>query len=89
MKMEGSMVTAEATEQTVITWLQEVGGKVSGTPVTAETELLENGVLDSVGILNLVSFLEERFGFSVPFEDFVPENFKTPTTIAAMVSRLV
>jgi acyl carrier protein len=56
--------------------------------ITSDTELIENGMLDSVGILNLVSFLEEQFGFTVPFEEFVPENFKTPGTIAAMVARL-
>jgi len=65
-----------------------VGGKATEAPVTPETDLLDNGVLDSVGILNLVSFLEEQFGFSVPFEEFVPENFKTPAAITAMVAKL-
>jgi acyl carrier protein len=86
--MEKTKPTAEQTEQKVIFWLQEVGGKASGVSLISDTELIENGVLDSVAILNLVSFLEEQFGFTVPFEEFVPENFKTPATIAAMVARL-
>jgi acyl carrier protein len=86
--MEKTKVSPEETEKKVLYWLQEVGGKASGAPITPETELLENGVLDSVGILNLVSFLEEQFGLTVPFEAFVPENFKTPATITAMVTRL-
>lgn len=81
-------VNPEEAERKVLYWLQEVGGKSSGTPITTETELLDNGVLDSVGILNLVSFLEEQFGFSVSFDEFVPENFKTPASIVAMVARL-
>lgn len=88
MKLEKTKVDAEQVQKKVIYWLREVGGEASGTPITAEVELIENGLLDSVGILNLVSFLEEEFGFSVPFEEFVPENFKTPATIASMVARL-
>jgi acyl carrier protein len=35
-----------------------------------------------------VSFLEERFHLAVPVDEFVPENFRTPATIAAMMARL-
>lgn len=86
--MEKTKPNAAEVEKKVLFWLQEVGGKADGTPITPDTELLDNGVLNSVGILNLVSFLEEQFGFTVPFEEFVPENFKTTATIAGMVSRL-
>jgi acyl carrier protein len=88
MKMEKTKPSAEQIEKKVLFWLQEVGGKATGTPITSDTELLENGILDSVGILNLVSYLEEEFGFVVPFEEFVPENFKTPAAIVAMIVRL-
>jgi acyl carrier protein len=86
--MEKTKANPEQIQKKVLFWLQEVGGKSEGKPVTADTELLESGVLDSVGILNLVSFLEEQFGFSVPFEEFVPENFKTTSAIVTMISRL-
>ncbi|HEX3400944.1 MAG TPA: acyl carrier protein [Acetobacteraceae bacterium] len=56
--------------------------------VTADTELIGLGILDSIEILNLVSFLEERFGVTLPIEEFVPENFATPRAIADLVVRL-
>ncbi len=36
--------------------------------------LLETGVLDSTGVLELIEFLEERFGISVADTETVPEN---------------
>ncbi len=38
---------------------------------------LENGMLDSLGILDLVHFLEEQFSFSVTDEELVPDNFES------------
>ena len=49
-----------------------------------EDDLLNTGILDSLGILQLVTFVEERFGTQVPDEDVVFENFHTvPTNICA------
>jgi acyl carrier protein len=36
--------------------------------------LLEYGLIDSTGILELVAFLEERFGVHVPDEEMIPDN---------------
>ena len=38
-------------------------------------DLLSAGILDSLGILQMVAFIEERFGYQVPDEDVVFENF--------------
>lgn len=41
----------------------------------ADTDsLLETGVLDSTGVLELIEFLEEEFSFSVEDSETVPEN---------------
>jgi acyl carrier protein len=45
--------------------------------VAPHTDLLSAGVVDSLGLLKLVSFVEERFGFAVPDEDVVYENFSS------------
>ncbi|HEY8726599.1 MAG TPA: acyl carrier protein, partial [Gaiellaceae bacterium] len=50
-----------------------------------DQSLLDSGLLDSASILELVAFLEERFGIEVADEELVPENFDS---IAALV-RLV
>ena len=46
-------------------------GKDDG--LTDETSFLEGGIIDSTGILELVSFLEEEFGIAVEDEELIPE----------------
>jgi acyl carrier protein len=74
--------------QTILAWLKEAAAKLGDVDIAANSELIEQGVLDSLEILRLVSFLEERFHLAVPVDEFVPENFRTPATITAMVARL-
>lgn len=39
--------------------------------------LLDTGIMDSLGILELVGFLHEEFSVSIPEQDLVPEYFET------------
>jgi acyl carrier protein len=50
------------------------------------TSLIENDLIDSTGILELVSFLEERYGFIVADSEIVPDNLDTIASITAYVS---
>jgi acyl carrier protein len=56
--------------------------------IAPDQSLFEAGVLDSVGIFDLVTFLEEEFGLSVGDEEIVPENFESVKAITAFVTRL-
>ena len=49
--------------------------------------LLEGGMLDSQGVLEIVSFIEQRFAITVPDEDLVPEHFQTIALIGAYIGR--
>ena len=49
--------------------------------------LLEQGVMDSTGVLELVAFLEQQFGIAVDDADLVPENLDSVDRIAAFVGR--
>jgi len=49
--------------------------------------MLEKGVMDSTGVLELVGFLEERFGFTVEDEELVPEHLGSVDNIVAFVLR--
>jgi len=44
--------------------------------------LLAAGIIDSLGILRLVSFVEERFGVEIPDEDVTIENFQSVKAIS-------
>lgn len=54
--------------------------------VSPETPLLESGVLDSLGILQLMTFLGEQMGIEVSDEDFIPENFETVGSLSRFVA---
>ena len=47
--------------------------------------LLENGILDSLGVLDVVAFLEEAYGISVLDDDLVPEHFQSVEQLTAFV----
>jgi acyl carrier protein len=52
-----------------------------------ETSFLESGIIDSTGILELVSFLEEKFGISVADEELVPENLDSIANVVAYLTK--
>lgn len=57
----------------------------SDAAISAEESLLDSGILDSASILELVSFLESRFGIVIPDEELLPENFETISAIVELV----
>ena len=56
--------------------------------VDDQTPLIEEGIIDSMGLMQIVSFLEERAGVRVPDEEVGPDNFETLEAIDQMVKRL-
>lgn len=52
-------------------------------PLSDDTSLLDSGILDSLSLLQLVVFLEERFGVTVGDTDLLPQNFASVQTICA------
>lgn len=59
-------------------------GDVSRTP--SENDLLvEGGVIDSTGILELIEFLESRFGIEVTEAETVPQNLGTVSNLTRFV----
>jgi acyl carrier protein len=49
--------------------------------------LLDNGVIDSTGVLELVSYLEKNFGIRVEDEELVPENLDSISSVSAYILR--
>jgi acyl carrier protein len=57
------------------------------TSIDPNENLLSKGIIDSHGVMELVGFLEERFGITVADEDLSPENFESVASIDAFVAR--
>jgi len=54
-----------------------------------ETSFLEEGIIDSTGILELVTFLEEEFSIAVEDEELVPENLDSINNVTAFLERKI
>jgi acyl carrier protein len=58
-------------------------------PMTKNVEndepLLKNGLIDSLGILEVVTFIEKEFGVSVSDEELLPENFESVRSLSSFV----
>ena len=53
----------------------------------AEDSWLESGLVDSLGILELVHFLEEEFSIQVSDEELLPENFQSLGAVSDFVRK--
>ena len=53
--------------------------------VGMDEQLLENGLIDSLGILDVVTFLEEEYKILVDDEEMTPENFQSINLMANYV----
>lgn len=58
-----------------------------GDDLKDDTSFLEEGIIDSTGILELVDFVEEEFSISVDDEELIPENLDSLNNVSAYVDR--
>ena len=54
-----------------------------------EASFLEEGLIDSTGILELVNFLEEEFEIAVDDEELVPENLDSVNNVVAYLGKKI
>ncbi len=58
----------------------------SSSELDESENLLAAGIIDSLGILRLVSFVEEKFGIEVPDEDVTIDNFQSVKSMSDYVA---
>jgi len=58
-----------------------------GYPHPDDASFLEEGIVDSLNVMDLVFFLEQKFGLSVIDREIVPDNFDSVTKLADFVRR--
>jgi len=56
-----------------------------GEVLKEDTSFMEEGIIDSTGILELVFFLEETFGIKVEDTELIPENFDSLIRISEYI----
>ena len=84
------MISMQPTESelqaTLQTFIQD--DLLAGTQeVGPDDQLLMDGIVDSVGVMRLVAFIEEQLGIKVPPTDFTIENFGTLRDLTSYLIR--
>lgn len=58
-----------------------------GAALADDDSFVEQGIVDSTGILELVLFLEQSFGLTIPDEDIIPDNLDSVDKLCRYVDR--
>ncbi|MBE5930970.1 MAG: acyl carrier protein [Lachnospiraceae bacterium] len=73
-------------EQEILTILQEINPYID---INEESLLLKEEIIDSTGILVLITELEQKYKIEISFEKLQLENFQTVVSVAKMVRSLM
>jgi len=78
------MVISAVSNDQIIRLLSE---RVHVEAPSADTDLMETGLLDSLTLVELMSSLEEQFGIHISFDEVEIDNFRSARRIAEFVNR--
>jgi acyl carrier protein len=59
-----------------------------GSELPNDASLLDRGIIDSTGVLEIVLFLESEFGIAIKASEMLPENFDSVNNMVRFVQRL-
>ena len=59
------------------------------TDLKDDTSFLEEGIIDSTGVLELIEFLEEEFNIQIDDEDLIPENLDSLNNLEQFIAKLL
>jgi acyl carrier protein len=72
----------------ILQFLQSRGFLEGKITLDEKSSLTETGVIDSIGLLQLVDYLESRYKIEIPMEIITPDNFDTLAGISRSVANL-
>ena len=55
---------------------------------TIETDLVDDGILNSFDVISLVNELNDAFGIEIGMEEMIPENFNSAESVYELVKKL-
>jgi acyl carrier protein len=80
-------MSAESTKERIAAFIKQTFPVARRREIRDDDDLLEEGILDSVGVLDVVGFIEREFAVAAADDDLVPENFRSLARLAAFVDR--
>jgi acyl carrier protein len=85
MPEQARTTAAEQTRDAVRAFVRRRFPLAASAGVGDEDSLLDSGIVDSLGILDLVAFLEKTFGIRVGDEELTPDNFSSVASVTRFV----
>lgn len=55
---------------------------------TISKEMVDEGILDSLTVVEIISCLSMEFNITIPYDEIIPENFNSIEAITEMVQNL-
>lgn len=81
-------VKTSTVSDVLVTFIKEnfITGR-SQKEISPEESLVDSGIIDSTGILELVMFLEEKYSITIEDEELIPENLDSVKNLVAFLER--
>lgn len=80
-------MTPETIESNIITFL--VNNIVAPNTIITNTTILRDIGIDSFSIVEIILFIERKYGVVIPDDKLVPENFRTIQALSVIVKTLI
>jgi acyl carrier protein len=68
--------------------LRSMAFLAKGVTLSSEESLTGAGVIDSIGLIQLIDFIEEKYHLQVPMDLITPDNFDTLGSIERLIQKL-
>lgn len=79
-------ISNAAIEQKILIFIQDRFAAAQQKDLSISDLLLEGGLIDSMGFIDLIQFLESEFNITVEGEELLPENFQSIAVLATFVT---
>jgi len=79
----------EQTKECIIDYLKANSFMDKDTHLEDGYSLTQNGIIDSIGLLELIDYISEKYSIEIPEDMLTPENFDTLQGISNMIHKLV
>lgn len=67
--------------------LTEIAVGLGKKTIDPDEDLLEQGIIDSLGLMKLIEVMERTFDINISDDEIVPDNFQSLNTMAKLVER--
>ncbi len=76
---------SQATETVANFIVTEIMHGAEGDTLDPELGLLEEGIIDSLGLQQIITFIEQQYKITIEDDDLMPENFESVSAIATLI----